>query len=52
MKRSIIFFLFIVSLFFSCKSRDETVKNYHKRVNPHKLHRYPDPTIYHKKWQN
>jgi hypothetical protein len=52
MKKLIIFFLIINSLFFSCKSKDDAVKIHIKRVNPHKLHKYPYPGIYHKKWEN
>jgi hypothetical protein len=47
-----IIFLLIISLFFSCKSKDDAVKLRNKRINPHKLHKYPAPTIYHKKWEN
>jgi len=50
--KKIICLLLICSLLFSCKSHNETVKNRHKRVNPHKLHKYPDYKIYHKKWEN
>jgi hypothetical protein len=48
MKRLIILFLILLC---SCKNKQEVVVR-HRKMNPHKLHRYPDPTIYHKKWQN
>jgi len=48
MKRMIILCLIILCSF---KNKQEVVVR-HRKMNPLNLHRYPDPTIHHKKWQN
>ncbi len=50
MKR--IIFLLIISLFFSCKTKDDAVKIHTKRVNPHKLNKYPDPYRRYNQWKD
>ena len=49
MKKIILFILIL--LFLSCKSKDNAVKIYTRKVNPHKLNKYPNPYRYNP-WKN
>ncbi len=50
--KKIIYLLMICLTIYSCSSKSDAVKNRYRKVNPHKLHKYPEYKIYYRQWEN